>query len=107
MQNLLKVFLVEHLLRAAAVRGVQLVPPDRIVVRHAPGEPLGGAWLDAFSELRAVEASKTHLMLPRRKQPWDGKAALRLLLVALQGEAPTATIERACRRRQRKRKQRK
>ncbi len=87
--NLLQLFLLKHLLGDLGVRGVQLVGDDRIVVLHPRGEPLGGAWLDAFREIRPVEAGKTHLMLgrpPRGSAGWTGEQVLRKLLAALQGQ---------------------
>ncbi|MHC5071315.1 MAG: transcription-repair coupling factor, partial [Planctomycetota bacterium] len=44
-QNLLLVFLLKHLLLTQDVLGIQLTEPDRLVVRHRPQRPLGGAWL--------------------------------------------------------------
>jgi transcription-repair coupling factor (superfamily II helicase) len=63
-QNLLRVFRLKHGLQALGVHGVQWVEQDRLVVRHPPGVPLGGSWLDCFADVRPVEAGKTHLMLP-------------------------------------------
>jgi transcription-repair coupling factor (superfamily II helicase) len=65
--NLLRIFRLKHGLQAVGVRGVQWVEADRLVVRHPPDRPLGGAWLDAFVDVRPVEAGKTHLMLPPRR----------------------------------------
>ncbi len=63
-RNLLQVFQLKHLLMAQGVSGVQRVEDDRLVVHHPRGQPLGGAWLDRFADVRAVEAGKTHLILP-------------------------------------------
>src|SRR5690606_5230148 len=97
---LLRVFLLKHLLEPHGVRGVQRTGPDRLVVRHPPDRPLGGAWLAPFADVRTVEPGKTHLILPRRrgrKQPdWTGEQTLELLLEALSGVGATAKIS-ACR----------
>jgi hypothetical protein len=70
------------------VHGVQWVE-DRIVVRHAPGVPLGGSWLDCFADVRPVEAGKTHLMLPPlRGKAWQADQVLEFLLAAITGKAP-------------------
>ncbi len=88
--NLLRVFLVKHLLAPLGVRSVQLVE-DRLVVRHVPGQQLAaGAWLDAFADVRPIDAARTHLILPRRRgrltgQPWTGEQVLDLLQGALVG----------------------
>ena len=62
--NLLRVFQVKHLWMEQGVLGVQRVEADRLVVHHPRGQPLGGAWLDQFADVRPVEAGKTHLILP-------------------------------------------
>ncbi|HLU39984.1 MAG TPA: DEAD/DEAH box helicase, partial [Planctomycetota bacterium] len=88
--NLLRLYLVKHLLAPLGVRSLQLVE-DRLVVRHKLGEPIAaGAWLDAFADVRPIEAGKTHLILPRRRdrdagRPWRGEEVLDLLLRALTG----------------------
>ncbi|MCA8944327.1 MAG: transcription-repair coupling factor, partial [Planctomycetes bacterium] len=85
-ENLLDVFLLKHLLLEHGVQAVQLPQPDRVVVRHPPERPLGGAWLSVFDDRRAVEPGKTHLMLPsrgRKRGSWTGEAALALLIRAL------------------------
>ena len=86
--TLLRVFRLKHGLQELAVLGVQWVEQDRIVVRHKAGVPLGGSWLDRFAEVRAVEAGKTHLMLPRRRRGREYQAAdvLDLLLAAITGQ---------------------
>ena len=93
--NLLQVFLVKHALLAHGVLAVQYTGEDRIVVRHAPGQPLGGAWLDRFADVRQVEAQKTHLVLPRARgrAGWDGERVLAFLLEALIGRAALAKIQ--------------
>src|SRR5690606_33411432 len=58
---LLRVFLLKHLLEPHGVRGVQRTGPDRLVVRHPPDRPLGGAWLAPFADVRTVEPGKRHL----------------------------------------------
>jgi hypothetical protein len=86
--NLLAVFLLKHALLAHGVLGVQFVADDRIVVRHPPGHPLGGAWLDPFSDVRQVEAGKTHQILPvprPRSRPSTGDRVCTFLLDALLG----------------------
>ena len=87
-ETLLRVFLLKHLLLDHGVLGVQFTGDDRIVVRHKPGQPLGGAWLDAYTDVRPVEAGKTHLLLPphkAKKGPWGGEDVLRHTLQALLG----------------------
>ncbi len=95
-RNLLHVFRLKHHLQALAVHGVQWVEDDRLVVRHPPAQPLGGAWLDCFLDVRPVEAGKTHLMLPplRRGQARKGEQVLQFLLDALAGRAPAAPRQR-------------
>ena len=68
--TLLRQFRLKHALMALGVHSVQWVEYDRIVVRHPAAVPLGGSWLDHFQDVRAVEAGKTHLMLPN---PQRGK----------------------------------
>ncbi|MBK8978859.1 MAG: DEAD/DEAH box helicase [Planctomycetes bacterium] len=91
-ENLLRVFLLKHLLAEHEVLSIQRTGPDRLVVRHLPGRPLGGGWLDRFAGTRPVEAGKTHLMLParrgRQRADWTGEQTLHLLLEALCGEPP-------------------
>jgi hypothetical protein len=89
-RNLLRVFRLKWGLQGLSVRGVQWVEQDRLVVRHPPGQPLGGAWLDSFADVRPVEADKTHLMLPplRRGKPRTGVDVLAFLLDALSGRGP-------------------
>jgi transcription-repair coupling factor (superfamily II helicase) len=94
MTTLLEVFLVKHALLAHGVLGVQFTGEDRVVVRHPPGEPLGGAWLDFF-DVRQVEAGKTHLVLPRRKGAWTGERVLTYLLESLLGRAAVAKMRTA------------
>jgi hypothetical protein len=87
--NLLRVFRLKHGLHGLSVLSVQWVEQDRLVVRHPPGVPLGGSWLDAFAAVRPVEAGKTHLMLPpRRGKARTGEDVLQFLLDALSGRAP-------------------
>ena len=95
-RNLLRVFRLKWGLQALAVRGVQWVEQDRLVVRHAPGQPLGGAWLDCFADVRPVEADKTHLMLPplRGSRQRSGVDVLSFLLDALSGRAAPAMMAR-------------
>jgi hypothetical protein len=73
------------------VLSVQWVEEDRVVVRHPPGVPLGGSWLDCFADVRPVEAGKTHLMLPPlgKKDP-QALDVLHFLLAAVTGTAPPA-----------------
>lgn len=86
-KTLLQVFRLKHGLQGLSVLGVQWVEEDRVVVRHAPGVPLGGSWLDRFAEVRAVEAGKTHLMLPKRRRgkQYEAMDVLELLLDAVTG----------------------
>ncbi|MCR9248344.1 MAG: transcription-repair coupling factor [bacterium] len=86
-QTLLRVFRLKHGLMGLDVRAVQWVENDRLVVSHEPGTPLGGAWLDAFAEVRPVEAGKTHLMLPKRRKGklYQSKEVLDFLLGAVTG----------------------
>jgi hypothetical protein len=73
-RHLLRVFRLKHgLMAPLGVHGVQWVE-DRVVVRHPPGVPLGGSWLDCFADVRPVEAGKTHLMLPPRTPTSRGRA---------------------------------
>jgi transcription-repair coupling factor (superfamily II helicase) len=92
--NLLRVFLLKHQLAPYGVRVIQLVEGDRLIVRHPPGQPLGGAWLDRFASVRPVEAGKTHLILPRRKggAPWRGVDVLDFLAAALLGTGVEPTM---------------
>jgi hypothetical protein len=89
-QNLLRVFRLKHGLLGRGVLAVQWVEQDRLVVRHPPGVPLGGAWLDCFADVRPVEAGKTHLMLPPlpRGRTHSGESVLQFLLDALSGRVP-------------------
>jgi transcription-repair coupling factor (superfamily II helicase) len=81
--TLLRQFRLKHALMQLEVHSVQWVEEDRLVVRHAAGVPLGGSWLDHFHEVRAVEAGKTHLMLPRpRRGKRTADKVLELLLDA-------------------------
>ncbi len=88
--NLLKVFLLKHLLTEHGVEAIQRPDKDRVVVRHPAGRPLGGAWVDRFDDARAVEAGKTHLILPaksgRKRSGWTGEQTLEFLLTALTGK---------------------
>ena len=103
--TLLQVFLLKHLLSEHAVLGVQFTGEDRIVVRKPAGQPLGGAWLDAFADVRHVEAGKTHLVLPRtrRKGGWTGQSVLEFTLGALAGPAALTKMRAAWRKRRRAR----
>ncbi|MEM7201228.1 MAG: DEAD/DEAH box helicase [Planctomycetota bacterium] len=98
MQNLLQIFLLKHLLLQHEVLGVQFTGDDRVVVRVPAGQPLGGAWLDAFADVRQVEAGKTHLILPKRRggKPWNGNQVMALFLDALLGRPIAEKIRRAC-----------
>jgi transcription-repair coupling factor (superfamily II helicase) len=86
-RTLLRVFRLKHGLMGLAVHAVQWVEQDRVVVRHAPGVPLGGSWIDCFADVRAVEAGKTHLMLPplRGNKQYVANDVLDLLLGAITG----------------------
>jgi len=87
-KTLLRVFRLKHGLMALGVHGVQWVEQDRVVVRHPPGVPLGGAWIDCFADVRPVEAGKTHLMLPgQRGKARSGEHVLTFLLDAITGRA--------------------
>jgi len=88
--TLLRVFRLKHGLQGLSVLSVQWVEQDRLVVRHPAGVPLGGSWLDCFADVRAVEAGKTHLMLPPlgRSRKYQAIDVLDLLLEALSGKAP-------------------
>lgn len=84
--TLLQQFRLKHALMSLGVHSVQWVESDRLVVRHPAGVPLGGAWLDHFAEVRAVEAGKTHLMLPKpRRGKHTADKVLELLLHATTG----------------------
>jgi transcription-repair coupling factor (superfamily II helicase) len=87
-RNLLRVFRLKHGLMGLGVLGVQWVEQDRIVVRHPPGVPLGGSWLDCFADVRPVEAGKTHLMLPPmgRGRIYQATDVLDLVLGAITGK---------------------
>ena len=102
MITLLEVFLLKHVLLQHGVLGVQFTGEDRIVVRKPLAEPLGGAWLDAFADVRQVEAGKTHLLLPDRRKPWKGDAVLAFLLEALLGRAAVTKMRAAWRRTKRR-----
>jgi hypothetical protein len=95
-RNLLRVFRVKHGLQGLGVLGVQWVEDDRLVVRHEPAQPLGGAWLDCFADVRPVEAGKTHLMLPadKRGERRTGEHVLEFLLEVLSGRAPARIMPR-------------
>lgn len=90
-RTLLRVFRLKHGLQGLSVLSVQWVEQDRVVVRHPPGVPLGGAWLDCFADVRPVEAGKTHLMLPRlaRGKQHEANDVLEFLLAAIAGKAPS------------------
>ena len=94
-QNLLNTFRLKHALQGLGVISVQWVDDDRLVIRHPPGVPLGGSWLDCFSDVRPVEAGRTHLILPpsRSKKP-KGEDVLQFLLDALSGRAPAHKMRR-------------
>ncbi|MGE3878084.1 MAG: DEAD/DEAH box helicase [Planctomycetota bacterium] len=87
LEVLLRVFLLKHLLLDQDVLAVQRTGPDRVVVRHAADQPLGGAWLDHFADVRRVESGKTHLVLPLRRgrkvADWTPIETLQLLLESL------------------------
>ncbi|MFO1052988.1 MAG: transcription-repair coupling factor [Planctomycetota bacterium] len=89
-ENLLRVFLLKHLLMDQDVLGLQRTGPDRVVARHPPGQPLGGAWLEVFADVRRVEAGKTHLVLPLRRgrkvADWTQLEMLQFLLESLCGD---------------------
>jgi hypothetical protein len=92
-QNLLSVFRLKHALTGLGLLSVQWVDEERLVVRHRAGEPLGGGWLDCFTDVRQVEAGKTHLILPPaagRKRQRKGEDVLQFLLDALAGRLPAA-----------------
>jgi transcription-repair coupling factor (superfamily II helicase) len=95
--TLLRVFRLKHGLMAIGVHGVQWVEQDRVVVRHPPAVPLGGAWIDCFVDVRPVEAGKTHLMLPplRGGKAWQAEDVLDYLLAALGGNLPPRRQARA------------
>jgi transcription-repair coupling factor (superfamily II helicase) len=85
-RTLLRVFRLKHGLMGLGVHAVQWVEQDRLVVRHPPGVPLGGSWLDCFADVRAVEAGKTHLMLPPPKgKEWQANDVLEYVLGAITG----------------------
>ena len=94
-QNLLNTFRLKHALQGLGLLSVQWVDDDRLVVRHPPGVPLGGSWLDCFADVRPVEAGRTHLILPpfRSKKP-KGEDVLQFLLDALSGRAPAHKMRR-------------
>jgi transcription-repair coupling factor (superfamily II helicase) len=97
-RTLLRVFRLKHGLMALGVHGVQWVENDRVVVRHAPGVPLGGSWLDCCQDVRPVEAGKTHLILPARRggKAWEADDVLEFLLGAITGRiAPAARAQKA------------
>ncbi len=90
-RTLLRVFRLKHGLMALGVHGVQWVEQERIVVRHPPGVPLGGSWLDCFADVRPVEAGKTHLILPaKRGKGYQANDVLEFLLGAITGTLPAA-----------------
>ncbi len=94
-QNLLNTFRLKHALQGLGVISVQWVDDDRLVVRHPPGVPLGGSWLDCFSDVRPVEAGRTHLILPpSRSKKQKGEDVLQFLLDALSGRAPAHKMRR-------------
>ncbi|MGE3174820.1 MAG: transcription-repair coupling factor [Planctomycetota bacterium] len=96
-QNLLATFRLKHALQGLGLLSVQWVDDDRLVVRHPPGVPLGGSWIDCFADVRPVEAGKTHLMLPpqqRRGKTRRGEDVLEFLLDALSGRAPPSKMRR-------------
>jgi transcription-repair coupling factor (superfamily II helicase) len=97
-EHLLRVFLLKHLLMQQDVLAIQRTEADRLVVRHERGRPLGGAWLDSFREVRAVEAGKTHLILPARRGGggWSPEATLQLLLESLSGAGSLPKIGAPC-----------
>jgi transcription-repair coupling factor (superfamily II helicase) len=91
-ENLLVLFLLKHLLLALSVRGVQLMPPDQLIVRHPPARPLSGDWLAFFPEVRPVEPGRTHLVLPAAvRTPAE---VARFLKAALLGEEEAGRMAR-------------
>ncbi len=95
-QNLLNTFRLKHALQGLSVLSVQWVDQDRLVVRHPPGVPLGGSWLDCFADVRAVEAGKTHLILPDvgKGKRQKGEDVLQFLLDALSGRLRPTKMRR-------------
>jgi transcription-repair coupling factor (superfamily II helicase) len=93
-QNLLAIFRLKHALQGLGLLSLQLVEHDRLVVRHPPGVPLGGSWLDCFADVRPVEAGKTHLMLPDARRQRRGEDVLQFLLDALSGRLPASKMRR-------------
>ena len=93
-RNLLDVFRLKHALHSLQLLSVQWVDDDRLVVRHPAGVPLGGIWLDAFTDVRPVEAGKTHLILPKKRGKRRGEDVLAFLLDALAGRAPIPKVKR-------------
>jgi hypothetical protein len=91
-RTLLRVFRLKHGLMGLGVHAVQWVEQDRLVVRHPPGVPLGGSWLDCFHDVRPVEAGKTHLMLPplRQGKQWQANDVLEFVLGAITGTVAAA-----------------
>ncbi|MEO0478239.1 MAG: transcription-repair coupling factor [Planctomycetota bacterium] len=75
-ETLLRIFLIKHALMQLSVHAVQNIEGERLLVRHDPARPLGGAWLNAFTDVRAVEAGKTHLMLPKPRRRGSGAKGL-------------------------------
>jgi hypothetical protein len=88
--DLLGLFLIKHLLRPHQVRLVQRVPPDQLLVRHRPSQPLSGDWLAFFPEVRPVEPGRTHLVLPRAVR--EPGAVLQFLMGALLGDAEASRL---------------
>ncbi|MCB9886362.1 MAG: transcription-repair coupling factor [Planctomycetes bacterium] len=88
--TLLRVFRLKHGLQGLGVLSMQWVENDRLVVRHPPGVPLGGSWLDCFADVRPVEAGKTHLLLPPRrgKKEYQAEDVLDYVLAAITGKLP-------------------
>ncbi|MBL8733323.1 MAG: transcription-repair coupling factor [Planctomycetes bacterium] len=93
-QTLLRVFRLKHGLMGLGVHAVQWVEQDRVVVRHQPGVPLGGSWIDCFGDVRPVEAGKTHLMLPKRRTPYAAENVLDFMLLAITGRLPPTAQQR-------------
>ncbi len=89
-RTLLRVFRLKHGLQGLGVLSVQWVENDRLVVRHPPGVPLGGSWIDCFHDVRPVEAGKTHLLLPplRGGRQYAAEDVLEFLLGAITGRLP-------------------
>ena len=101
--NLLSLFFVKHQLGARGIRSARWLPPDQIVLQHAPGRVPHGAWLDAFADVRPVAADRTTLVMAAKSgdKPED---VLALIEGSLRGRPPRSKLGGGRKRQRRRRR---